>query len=300
MSSSAAVITDITKACQVLKLPPNTISTAHIYFHKIKHAFFYPKRHRDSQSSANLAATSTTTVTSTDNVLTRELILITCLNLATKTTEEPRKLRDIINVVYCLLQEPPVEFMRITSDYWKIRESVGKVELLFLREMRFDVSFKLAYPWIQRIVTAMLNESPTAKAAIKLSFTIAADVYGKGMGMDGNGREVACAIVYIVYRSLGLNLPVEFGKWCHYWTRIRIEQSAGAVSKHINKILSIFTHHQQQPSHQHSYSSNSQQHRRGDTPSHSNRPRTGHSTGGHSRKSLTPTPLSNSASLTPI
>lgn len=59
--------------------------------------------------------------------------------LAGKAEETPCKLRDLINVSYCILNKnkPPIE---IAKKYWQLRDSIIKCELLFLRLLGFQVT----------------------------------------------------------------------------------------------------------------------------------------------------------------
>ena len=75
----------------------------------------------------------------------KQLLVMASLSLASKAQEHTTKLGDVVNTCYrCLHRDrPPLE---VGDTYWKLKESVGKYELLLLRAMRFNLHVKLPHP----------------------------------------------------------------------------------------------------------------------------------------------------------
>jgi hypothetical protein len=86
-------------------------------------------------------------------------IAAACLFLGTKTEEESRRLRDIINVVEMLAFGTPGENIQVKEvrpldeDYWSAKEMLIKTEQEVLRMLRFDVS--VSHP--HRAVAVLLS-----------------------------------------------------------------------------------------------------------------------------------------------
>jgi hypothetical protein len=57
--------------------------------------------------------------------------------------------------------------------------------------------------------------------------------------MDEKPRTIATAIVYMSYRALSLSLPIEFNKWCHFWTRMPKDSAGDHVQMVILKIVKL-------------------------------------------------------------
>lgn len=68
-----------------------------------------------------------------------QVVGCTALYLAGKVEENPCKLRDLINMAYSILNKnkPPID---IADKYWRLRDSIVKCELLFLRLLGFKVA----------------------------------------------------------------------------------------------------------------------------------------------------------------
>lgn len=93
-----------------------------------------------------------------------QLLVMACLSLASKVQEHSVKLGDVVNTCYrwmdrgcsmshawasfihcrCLHKDkPPLE---VGGVYWKLKESVGKYELLLLRAIKFNLKVVLPHP----------------------------------------------------------------------------------------------------------------------------------------------------------
>ena len=65
-----------------------------------------------------------------------EMISMASLYLACKVTENPTKVRDLINVAFYLKTQKQLS---IGNEYWRLRDSVISSELLLLRVLGFSV-----------------------------------------------------------------------------------------------------------------------------------------------------------------
>ncbi|KAI3662574.1 hypothetical protein MP638_000684 [Amoeboaphelidium occidentale] len=177
-----------------------------------------------------------------------QLLILACVQVATKSTEEHRKLRDIFNCFYFTMHG---RFMPVNEDYWRMRDSVGKVEFVLLRILRFHLAIPLAYPFILRIVNAMMqqqqqqpasdqpidqNLEATRSALLQVSMTLANDAYclnsdGVNLGSLHSPRVIAVGCVYVALRSFGMKLPIEFTKWVQNWSGKRPVEEVEAFVK---------------------------------------------------------------------
>ncbi|ORZ33755.1 hypothetical protein BCR44DRAFT_199463 [Catenaria anguillulae PL171] len=74
------------------------------------------------------------------------LFATTCVYLATKATDCPRKVRDIINSANRIMTNR--QFLPVDANYWKYRDSLFGAEMTILRILRFDFAVPLAYTLI--------------------------------------------------------------------------------------------------------------------------------------------------------
>ena len=73
-----------------------------------------------------------------------ELVATTCLFLAAKTGEHPRRLRDVINTVRRLRRADDGP-MALDREYWSLKEKIVATEQRLLRSLGFDVHVQHPY-----------------------------------------------------------------------------------------------------------------------------------------------------------
>ncbi|KAG0220724.1 hypothetical protein BGX31_010642 [Mortierella sp. GBA43] len=169
-------------AGEILQFPPTTIGTALIYYHKYR-AFLYQAHKRGDRDNE---------ATKADEYASRDgyLFATACLHLASKCTEVSRKVRDLVNVTYRVmnpsqpvlsLSTKPEEDKANTAastpsnsqssqqqqhtyptappptvhTYWHIRDSLLTTELMLLRILQFDLDVPLPFSDVLRICKGM-------------------------------------------------------------------------------------------------------------------------------------------------
>ncbi|KAI8049057.1 cyclin-like protein [Syncephalis plumigaleata] len=123
----------------LLELPRMTVASAQIYIHRCQ-------RYLKQMSQEEVQAID----------MDEHLMAIACLHLACKSTETLRKVRDLINVGYLVLN-PKQPYLDLDSKYQRMRDSLVAVELVVLRIMRFDVNVQTVHLWIINIIRRLLG-----------------------------------------------------------------------------------------------------------------------------------------------
>ncbi|KAG0036798.1 hypothetical protein BGZ82_003703 [Podila clonocystis] len=178
-------------AGEILQFPPATIGTSLVYYHKYRAYLHqaYKRNERDNEA------------TKADEYL----FATACLHLACKCTEVSRKVRDLVNVTYRVMNpnQPvlslstatkPTEDNSTTLDsipplsnnqqqpltyptappptaqtYWTIRDSLLTTELMLLRILQFDLDVALPFSDVLRIYKGMsMVFAPTDEEAAQM------------------------------------------------------------------------------------------------------------------------------------
>eukprot|EP01116_Phalansterium_solitarium_P020137 TRINITY_DN5850_c0_g2_i1.p1 TRINITY_DN5850_c0_g2~~TRINITY_DN5850_c0_g2_i1.p1 ORF type:complete len:627 (-),score=115.36 TRINITY_DN5850_c0_g2_i1:258-2138(-) len=146
--------TFLQKVGQKLRLPQLTIATSIIFFHR----FF--SRHRLRESDPYV-------------------IGVTCLFLAAKVEETPKKLREVIEVAFThLYQEllPPKEFKLDSPEYTQLREKILSHELVILQTVGFDLTIEHPYSHLVRYVKTLHgNDKDLAQQLAQASWNFVND-----------------------------------------------------------------------------------------------------------------------------
>merc|ERR1712024_375655 len=84
---------------------------------------------------------------------------MTSLYLAAKIEEDYKKIRDVINVCYSTLHKdkPPLD---IGETYWALRDSITQCELLIMRILKFQVSFKHPHKYMLNYIKSLRDWIP--------------------------------------------------------------------------------------------------------------------------------------------
>ncbi|CAO3565594.1 unnamed protein product [Mortierella alpina] len=174
---------------EILQLPPATIGTSLVYYHKYRAYLHQANKRGERDSEASKAD--------------EYLFATACLHLACKCTEVSRKVRDLVNVTYRVMNPsqpalslstkaddmPPSNTRPLTSGsnsqqqqhtypiappptaatYWHIRDSLLTTELMLLRILQFDLDVSLPFSDVLRIYKGMgMVFSPTDEEAAQL------------------------------------------------------------------------------------------------------------------------------------
>eukprot|EP01127_Copromyxa_protea_P001534 TRINITY_DN11509_c0_g1_i1.p1 TRINITY_DN11509_c0_g1~~TRINITY_DN11509_c0_g1_i1.p1 ORF type:complete len:265 (+),score=36.97 TRINITY_DN11509_c0_g1_i1:37-795(+) len=97
-----------------------------------------------------------------------ELLSQSCLLIASKTTETPTRVRDVVNVVYKMTHPPPSPPLEIGSEYKKIKEEVIAYEHVVLRSIGFHVNLELPYNYLLNYAKSMQLDTVVVKTAWSL------------------------------------------------------------------------------------------------------------------------------------
>ncbi|KAF9384986.1 hypothetical protein BGX21_001173 [Mortierella sp. AD011] len=179
-------------AGEILQFPPTTTGTALIYYHKYRAYLHQANKRGERDNEASKAD--------------EYLFATACLHLACKCTEVSRKVRDLVNVTYRVMnpnqpvlslstkpndntsaamdaaaasganshQPPnqhtyPIAPPPTVATYWHIRDSLLTTELMLLRILQFDLDVSLPFSDVLRIYKGMgMVFSPTDELAGQL------------------------------------------------------------------------------------------------------------------------------------
>ncbi|KAG0046032.1 hypothetical protein BGZ83_008759 [Gryganskiella cystojenkinii] len=172
-------------AGEILQFPPATIGTALIYYHKYRAYLHQAGRKGDRENEAFKAD--------------EYLFATACLHLACKCTEVSRKVRDLVNVTYRVMNpgqpvlslatksgetdestlDPASSYLQGTTNssappptattFWHIRDSLLTTELMLLRILQFDLDVSLPFSDVLRIYKGMgMVFNPTDEEAAQL------------------------------------------------------------------------------------------------------------------------------------
>ncbi|KAG0298607.1 hypothetical protein BGZ96_009681 [Linnemannia gamsii] len=172
-------------AGEILQFPPATIGTSLVYYHKYR-AYLHQAHRRGERDNEAFRADE-------------YLFATACLHLACKCTEVSRKVRDLVNVTYRVMNpgQPALSLSTKVNDniatesssssqqpqlhthstappptaatYWHIRDSLLTTELMLLRILQFDLDVLLPFSDVLRIYKGMgMVFSPTDEEAANL------------------------------------------------------------------------------------------------------------------------------------
>ncbi|KAI8636386.1 hypothetical protein BD408DRAFT_426202 [Parasitella parasitica] len=83
-----------------------------------------------------------------------ELLTTTCLQLACKATEVPRKVRDIVNVGH-RYYHPKGTTLNVDENYFRMRSSLVTSELLLVRALGFDLEVELPFAYCLNVLRGL-------------------------------------------------------------------------------------------------------------------------------------------------
>ncbi|KAF9927984.1 hypothetical protein FBU30_002728 [Linnemannia zychae] len=168
-------------AGEILQFPPTTIGTSLVYYHKYR-AYLHQAYKRGERDNEAFKADE-------------YLFATACLHLACKCTEVSRKVRDLVNVTYRVMNpgQPALSLSTKANDattdpssshpqqsqhtappptaatFWHIRDSLLTTELMLLRILQFDLDVSLPFSDVLRIYKGMgMVFSPTDEEAANL------------------------------------------------------------------------------------------------------------------------------------
>jgi hypothetical protein len=161
-----------------------------------------------------------------------------CLFLACKSEEEPRRLRDVINLAHMLLSDNNTEpeassdvlyELSIRSDppplneaYWDIKKKIVETEQVVLRWLSFDVS--VSHP--HRAVILLLEKESSRDILHPIAFRRLNDALFHGPALRHLVLELACAAIALAVEEVkesGIFLSEEW--WSPYVTEEALQSA---------------------------------------------------------------------------
>lgn len=167
----------------LLKLPQVAMATGQVLFQR----FFYSKsfvRHS------------------------METTAMSCICLASKIEEAPRRIRDVINVFHHIKQvraQKEINSLVIDQNYITLKMQIIKAERRVLKELGFCVHIKHPHKLIVMYLQVLGYEKQQKLMQIAWNFmndSLRTDVF-----LRYQPETIACACVYLTARKLGIPLP---------------------------------------------------------------------------------------------
>ncbi|KAK4518151.1 uncharacterized protein ATC70_001502 [Mucor velutinosus] len=142
---SIAPIQFLRQSSSMLDLPIRTTATAVLYYH----------RFNEFMNSKEKVINMDGALTEEDALYrNEELLTTTCLQLACKATEVPRKVRDLVNVGY-RYYHPKGTTLNVDENYFKMRSSLVTSELLLVRALGFDLEVELPFAYCLNVLRGL-------------------------------------------------------------------------------------------------------------------------------------------------
>lgn len=186
----------IQRAGQNLNLPIITISTACTFFHRFYSAYSLAKH-------APL------------------VISQGCLLLASKSEENSRRIRDILNTTYAVNfsdREP----LRVSTEYWKMKEQVLRAEQILLRAFAFDMA--PAHP--HHYLLHFIRDLEATEDVATMAWCVSNDSLCSPLCLQYSAQTIACAC--ILFAADLTNTHPFVGEWWEKYAtnRIQLEDAA--------------------------------------------------------------------------
>ncbi|XP_031632440.1 cyclin-L1 [Contarinia nasturtii] len=167
----------------LLKLPQVAMATGQVLFQR----FYYSKSYlRDNM----------------------EITAMSCICLASKIEEAPRRIRDVINVFHLIKQvrgQKPIHPMILDASYVSLKNQVIKAERRVLKELGFCVHVKHPHKLIVMYLQVLGYEEN--KRLMQMAWNFMNDSLRTDVFVRYNPESIACACIYLTARKIDLPLP---------------------------------------------------------------------------------------------
>ena len=135
-----------------------------------------------------------------------ELVATTCLFLAAKTGEHPRRLRDVINTVRRLRRADDGP-MALDREYWSLKEKIVATEQRLLRSLGFDVHVQHPYRFMLNYARSLdVSCSVASRAWAYLN-----DCLWIPQLVHENPSKIACAALFLALLETAVTRPTAAG-----------------------------------------------------------------------------------------
>jgi hypothetical protein len=163
--------------------PKLTIATALVFFHR-----FFARQSFKKHDRSTLAAT--------------------CLHLAGKVEETPRKLSmviQVVNVVKHRGKKGPIDPK--SQEFAKQKECLLTSERVLLHTVAFELSIEHPYTFLLPMVKKVSTDKMLSKELIQTSWNFVNDSYGTNLCLQFKPRDIAAAMVYLSIKYVKLSKP---------------------------------------------------------------------------------------------
>eukprot|EP01102_Stenamoeba_stenopodia_P012328 TRINITY_DN3876_c0_g1_i1.p1 TRINITY_DN3876_c0_g1~~TRINITY_DN3876_c0_g1_i1.p1 ORF type:complete len:317 (-),score=50.01 TRINITY_DN3876_c0_g1_i1:131-1081(-) len=137
-----------------------------------------------------------------------------CLYITSKSEENHRRARDIINTSRKTL-DPTSEPLPLTENYWQKRDELVALEATVFRTLGFNAHVELPYSYllnylhVLRINERILSSSSSSplSAFLQLAWGITADSFFTTLSLELPPHALAAGAIYMAARLLKVTLP---------------------------------------------------------------------------------------------
>lgn len=137
-----------------------------------------------------------------------ETTAMSCIYLASKIEEAPRRIRDVINVFHHVKQmrgQKPIHPMALDSTYIALKNQVIKAERRVLKELGFCVHVKHPHKLIVMYLQVLGYEQN--QNLMQMAWNFMNDSLRTDVFVRYNPESIACACIYLTARKINLPLP---------------------------------------------------------------------------------------------
>jgi hypothetical protein len=222
-------------ACRILRLGTEARFSALVFLHRYTAAIFSANK----EAVAVAVAVNKRQDKNKKKNHSMEWVAAACLFLACKGEEEPRRLRDVINLVHMILS-PSVEEMKdggctenivlhdnppdLNEAYWDAKKRIVETEQEVLRWLAFDVS--VSHP--HRAAALLLEEEPDRDVLIEVAFRRLNDALFHGPALKHPVLELACAAIELAAEETQIDSNLLVDSFC---VRYKLSNNSVALAK---------------------------------------------------------------------
>jgi len=137
-----------------------------------------------------------------------EAVAMSCVCLASKIEEAPRRIRDVINVFHHIKQvraQKPLTPMILDQNYINLKSQVIKAERRVLKELGFCVHVKHPHKLI--VMYLKYLEYEQHQQMMQMAWNFMNDSFRTDVFVRYQPEKIACACIYLTARKLGIPLP---------------------------------------------------------------------------------------------
>ncbi|CAK4814139.1 unnamed protein product [Aphanomyces euteiches] len=135
-----------------------------------------------------------------------------CIFLATKITEKPRKLRDVMNVAYCVSNNTNTP-VPTGVEYSTLKENLLDAEQTVLRMIRFDMNVALPYQYLLNY-TKILG---CPRLVVRMALTLTSDLYYMPSALQYPSHVIAASCIVLAIELLEINEPAAPPRWWYHF-----------------------------------------------------------------------------------